>query len=200
MRKSEYDIYTDEQLTELLCQQDTHAFECVYNRYFPIIYNFSRKMLQNDSQAEDATQQIFVNLLEKMGKAQITSVKSYLFQSIRNVIIDLARNRKTKINYIAAFKEIYNKGEYNTENQVIENDLRRQIEKEIDNLPPKMKAIFEMSRKRYLSNKEIAIAEGITEQSVKNALYRAAMKIRSRLSSILFLNLMWAILWIHKSG
>ncbi|GAA3929220.1 sigma-70 family RNA polymerase sigma factor [Chitinophaga oryziterrae] len=199
MRKSEYDFYTDEQLTELLCQEDTHAFESVYKRYFPMIYNFSRKMLQNDSQAEDATQQIFVNLLEKMGKVQITSIKSYLFQSIRNVIIDLARNRKIKINYIAAFKEIYNKGEYSTETQVIENDLVRHIEKEIDNLPPKMRAIFEMSRKQYLSNKEIAEAEGISEQSVKNALYRAAMRIRSRLSSVLFLNLMWAILWINKN-
>jgi len=198
MRKSKNDAYTDEQLTAIWLHQDKNAFELIYNHYFKLIYNFSRKMLQDEQQAEDATQQIFANLYEKKEKLQITSIKSYLFQSIRNIHIDLARSKKTRIDYIAAFKDLYAKGEYSTDNQVIEKDLLRQIEKEIDNLPPRMKAIFIMSRQQYLSNKEIAEAEGLSQQTVKNLLHRAMQKLRRGLSDMFLLNLMWAILWWHK--
>jgi RNA polymerase sigma-70 factor (ECF subfamily) len=134
-----------------------------------------------------------------MGHLQIYSIKDYLYQSIRNVMIDLARKRQTRIDYINAFKDIYSKGIQNTESQVIENDLRKHIENEIDKLPPRMKAVFLLSRKQYRSIQEIAIEEGISPQTVKNLLYRASMKIKSRLFSVFLLNLMWAILWFHKS-
>ncbi|PTS95633.1 hypothetical protein DBR11_20865 [Pedobacter sp. HMWF019] len=198
MRKSKNDAYTDEQLTALWLHQAPNAFELIYRHYFKPIYHFSHKMLADEQQAEDATQQLFANLLEKKDQLEITSIKSYLFKSIRNIHIDLARSKKTRIDYITAFKDIYAKGEYSTDNQVIENDLIRQIEKEIENLPPRMKAIFKMSRQQYLSNKEIAEAQGLSQQTVKNVITTAMEKLRRGLSDMFLLNLMWLILWWHK--
>jgi len=43
--RGRYKLYNDAQLAELLIQRDTHAFEEIYNRYFGVIYSFTRKML-----------------------------------------------------------------------------------------------------------------------------------------------------------
>ena len=154
--RGRYKLYNDAQLAELLIQRDTHAFEEIYNRYFGIIYSFTRKMLRDQDQAEDIVQEIFMNLYEKMDSIYLVSVRSYLYQSARNALIDQARKNKTRTNYQAGLKAYYEQGTCETDDTIIENELRKQIENEINNLPPKMRAIFEMSRKLISSNSYLA--------------------------------------------
>lgn len=197
--KGRYKLYSDAQLAELLFQQDTGAFEEVYNRYFGVIYSFTRKMLHDDDQAEDIVQEIFMKLYEKMGSIVITSLPSYLYQSARYALIDYFRQRKTRTNYMVGLKNYYEQGEWNTDNTIIENELRQQIEKEINNLPPKMRAIFEMSRKHYLNNKEIAQRSGLSEGTVRLQIHHAISKLRSKLSCFVLMQVMVTILWLNRT-
>ncbi|SHM83902.1 RNA polymerase sigma factor [Chitinophaga sp. CF418] len=197
--KGRYQLYNDAQLAELLFQQDTRAFEEVYNRYFGIIYSFTHKMLRDGEQAEDIVQEIFMNLYEKMGSIVINSLQSYLYQSARYALIDYTRQRKTRIDCMAGLKRYYEQGKWETDDTVIENELRRQIEKEINNLPPKMRAIFEMSRKQYLNNKEIAKRSGLSEGTVRLQIHNAITKLRSKLSCFLLLQFMATILWLNRT-
>ena len=197
--KGRYILYNDAQLAALLLQRDTHAFEEVYKRYFGVIYGFTRKMLRDDEQAEDIVQEIFMNLYEKMGNIVINSLHAYLYQSARYALIDYTRQRKTRIDYMAGLKGYYEQGKWETDDAVIENELGRQIEKEIGNLPPKMRAIFEMSRKQYLNNKEIAQRSGLSEGTVRLQIHNALAKLRSKLSCFLLLQLMVAILWLNRT-
>lgn len=196
--RGRYKLYNDAQLAELLIQRDTHAFEEIYNRYFGVIYSFTRKMLGNRDQAEDIVQEVFTNLYEKMDSIYLVSVRSYLYQSVRNALIDHFRKHKTRANYLAGLKAYYEQGSWDTEDTVIENELRKQIEEEISNLPPKMRAIFEMSRKQYLNNKEIAKRSGLSEGTVRLQIHNAINKLRSRLSCFFLLQIMAAILWLNR--
>lgn len=195
---AKYQTYGDEQLATLLLDGDRTAFEEIYKRYFGVIYAFARKMLHDDEQAEDMTQEIFMSLYEKSDVLNISSLKAYLYQSARYSIIDYCRKQKTKFNYLEGLREFYAQGEWSTDEKVIESELQRQIEKEIQALPPKMRALFEMSRKEYLSNKEIAARAGLTEGTVRVQIHHAITKLRSKLTAFVLLQMMTAILWLNR--
>ncbi|WP_276088910.1 RNA polymerase sigma factor [Pedobacter sp. JY14-1] len=196
--KTKYHKYEDDQLAVLLLDGDRLAYEEVYNRYFGIIYAFTRKMLRNDDQAEDMTQEIFLSLYEKLDSLKISSIKSYLYQSARYALIDFSRRSKTRASYMEGLKEFVERGEWSTDEAVIENELRRQIEKEIENLPPKMRAVFEMSRKQYLSTKEISEHTGLSEGTVRLQIHHAITRLRSKLTAFFFLQVMTAVLWLNR--
>ncbi|WP_177230611.1 RNA polymerase sigma factor [Chitinophaga sp. CF118] len=182
-----------------MIQHDTYAFEELYDRHWGVLYSFARKLLKDDDEAKDVIQDIFTKLYERLGTLQIeTSIFSYLYQTVRNSVLDIAKHQKVRIEFIDTFKDFYTRGEFLTDNQVRENELARLIEQEIENLPHKMRAIFEMSRKQYLTHKQIAQASGVSEGTVKKQLHYAINKLRSRLSSLFFLQLMSAILWINR--
>lgn len=198
--KGKYESYSDAKLTELLILEDTHAFEEIYNRYWAVLYSFALNKLKDNDQAKDVIQEAFTKLYEKMGGLYNESVKAYLYKSVQHLIINLYRHSEVRRQYITAYLAFHNQGEYITDYQVRENELKRQIEKEIENLPPKMRAIFEMSRKEYLSHKEIAERSGISEGTVKNTISYAVRKLRSKLTCLFFLQVMYAILWLHRKG
>jgi RNA polymerase sigma-70 factor (ECF subfamily) len=60
------------------------------------------------------------------------------------------------------------------------------IEEEIERLPPRMKEVFNMSRKLHMSYKEIAATLGISEETVKSQVKRALAILRPRLQNIFF--------------
>ncbi len=179
--KSIYRTYSDLELSALL-PTDDQAFAEVYDRYFGVIYLFVRKMLQDEDLAEDMTQEIFLALYENRTSSGIRSLRAYLYQSARYALIDHGRHQKSRVNYRIGLKEYVDKGEWSTEETIIQRDLERQIEKEIQNLPEKMRAVFELSRKHYLSNKDIATTLGLSEGTVRQQIHNAILRLRTRIA------------------
>jgi RNA polymerase sigma-70 factor (ECF subfamily) len=83
-----------------------------------------------------------------------------------------------------------------TEETILLNDLHISLEKEIIHLPLKCRSVFELSRKEYKTNKEIAALLGISEKTVENHLTKAIRRLRLSLNSIMsfVLILSWTIL------
>jgi RNA polymerase sigma-70 factor (family 1) len=197
--KSNYFNYTDAQLAELYNQQDRGAFEAIYDRYWDLLYIHAKKMLHDEDQAQDVVQDLFTNLFNKMGKLELKSAfKSFLYQSTRNQVLDLIRRDKVKFDYISSIQAYYQQGENTTDNLVLEKELSRTIEQEIAKLPPKMRAIFEMSKKAYLSNQEIAEATNTSEENVRKQIRQAVNKLRSRMTCFFCLQIMAGILWLNR--
>lgn len=197
-KKSIYTSYSDSELAEFISKGDHRAFREIYDRYFGVIYSFSRKMLQDDGHAEDITQDIFTVLYERMGVLKIVSLRSYLYQSARYAIIDYGRKNQHRVEYMKGLGDYYERGEWTTDNAVIENELSNLIEEEIANLPVKMRAVFELSRKHYLSNKEIAEQTGLSEGTVRLQIHHAISRLRSRLTMFILLLFMTALVWFNK--
>ncbi|MGV6945128.1 RNA polymerase sigma factor [Sphingobacterium kyonggiense] len=180
-------------------QGDGNAYAELYDRYFAVIYSFNRRMLHDDDQAEDLTQEIFMALYESATQTSISSVRSYLYQSARYALIDHARKQKSRYDYLAGLQDYYQKGVWSTDDTVIERDLQQLIESEIDKLPSKMRAIFELSRKHYLSNKEIADNLNLSEGTVRQQIHNALVRLRSRLTCFLLLQITGLLSWIGHS-
>jgi len=81
-------------------------------------------------------------------------------------------------------------GENSTDSYIREKELAAIIEKEIYNLPSKMREIFLLSRKDNLSNNEIAARLDISEKTVRNQLSTALKTLKTKLGLATFLLLL----------
>jgi RNA polymerase sigma-70 factor (family 1) len=194
-----YSLLTDTELVDKLNQYDKRAFEEVYNRYWLPLFNHARRMLKDDEEAADIVQEIFSSVLEKMGTLTFrTTLPAYLFQAIRYRIINLFHREQVRYKYVQSIKAYFATEEVHADQDFRTKEMAALIEREIAALPPKMREVFELSRKAYLSNKEIADVLQISEATVKKHLVVALRKLRARLTSTLLLSFMASLLWLNR--
>jgi len=177
-----YASLTDAQLIELLKEGDHIAFTEIYNRYWMLMYSHIYKMLRNEEEAKDILQELFSDLWIK--SAQIpaqTILGGYLYIGARRDVLNAIRNRKFRNDYLQSIASFANNISYESLQYLDERDLQRMIEKEIEALPPRMRQVFEMSRKSNLSHKEIAAQLGTSPETVKKQINKSLKILRANL-------------------
>ena len=72
---------------------DRDVFTELYQRYFDRVYTYLRLALKDSHEAEDAAQQVFISVMEALGRYQLGSVpvRGWLFRIVRNYAISHAR-------------------------------------------------------------------------------------------------------------
>jgi RNA polymerase sigma-70 factor (ECF subfamily) len=186
-----YNSLADVELADLLKSDDTGAFTELYSRYKGLLYIYACKVTKDDDIAEDLVQELFINVWDKRKNINFTSsISSYLYTAVRYKFFDLVDKQKVRADYIQAFQLFLDKGEYLTDNYMLEKELSDAIEKEVSNLPSKMREVFLLSRKENLSNKEIAQRLEISEKTVKNQISTALKTLKTKLGLVSFLFLL----------
>lgn len=177
-----YSIYSDHELAALFQKGDAIAYKEIYDRYWQLLFRFSRKLMQDSVIAEDIVQDVFATFWVKRELLDVDSpLASYLYKLSRNKVLDILRHSKVESRYIEKLQHVVQNGSQLPDQLYVERELYDQIEKEIKNLPEKMRIIFEMSRKDFKSNKEIADELGISQQTVKNQVSNAIRTLKGKL-------------------
>jgi RNA polymerase sigma-70 factor (ECF subfamily) len=169
------------------------------NAYHFLVETYHHKLcvyafgLTNDSElSEDIVQNVFVSIWSKRVKLKDDfSIKNYLYKSVYNEFIDQYRKKKSVIalekKYIDALSTI---AEEDDDDHNLLN-LLNIVKKEIENLPPKCKETFLLSKQDGLTNDEIAEYLNVSIKSVEAHITKAfsalRKKIGNRADSILFL-------------
>lgn len=183
-----YSTYTDQELTTLLKEGDSHAFTAIYERYHSLLYIYAHKKLHNKEESQDIIQDVLIALWNKRLEYSFdVSLKSYLFTAVRNKALDLFSHKKVEARYMASLQSYMDIASESSDFLIREKDLSSLIEREIQALPPKMREIFEMSRKDKLSHKEIAKALNISEHTVATQMKRALKVLRLRLGLVVWI-------------
>jgi RNA polymerase sigma-70 factor (family 1) len=178
-----YSKFSDWQLVEHLKSGEQTAFSEIYNRYWAMLYTTCYKMLRDESEAQDIVQDLFVTLWAKRNALDLkTSLSGYLYITARHKVLNAIRKRKNSDKIIDALGGYIQTQDASVLEQITEKELATAIEKEIQNLPEKMKQVFEYSRKDYLSNREIADKMGISDKTVKKQIGNAIKVLRLKLS------------------
>lgn len=147
--------------------------------------------LTNDyDQAEDIVQNVFVRIWRRRDQLKATySLKSFLYKSVYNEFIDQYRKRKK---VLALEKKHIDALSYTVEYE--DDDMERLIalvKSEIQNLPPKCRETFLLSKVEGLSNMEIADYLNVSIKSVEAHMTKAFSLLRSKIGEktegILFL-------------
>ncbi|WP_293309768.1 RNA polymerase sigma factor [Pedobacter sp. UBA5917] len=183
-----YNLQTDDELFLLLKKGNHRAYEVLYERYWAILFRYARKIMQNDEEARDVVQDVFVMLWSKAAALEIQiSLSSFLYASTRNSILKLFQRGKVKDKYLNSLAEFLEQENNTTDHLVRNRELARRIEHEVASLPPKMRAVFELSRKSYLSHREIATRMEISDKTVKKQMANAIKILRLKLGTFFFL-------------
>jgi RNA polymerase sigma-70 factor (family 1) len=186
----DYSTYSDEQLLAFVKKHDVAAFTEIYNRFRGLLYIYARKITNDGVNAEDIVQDIFIKLWDNRASLVLkSSLSSYLYTAVRYKFFDLVAHQKVRSDYAALFQRYLDVSENPVEEYINEKELTLLIEREVANLPDKMRQIFELSRNNGLSHKEIALQLGIAEKTVKNQVNNALKTLRTKLGAAAFLML-----------
>ncbi|SMD02908.1 RNA polymerase sigma factor [Pedobacter nyackensis] len=183
-----YSTFSDSELISMLRLSNRAAYTEIYKRYTAVLYSHAYSKLQDREEARDAIQELFTTLWLKRENISIeTNLSGYLYCAVRNRVLNTISHKRVASNYFVSIQEDFNRFESITDHRVRENELAFLIEKEIASLPPKMREVFELSRKSNLSRKEIATQLNLSEKTVKNQINNALKVLKLKFDSILTL-------------
>lgn len=189
---ADYTSCSDAELTNMICAGDRMAYAEVYQRYvFPLL-NHAYNKTRDREEARDIVQEVFAILWAKRELLQITNLAGYLFKSTRNIFLNQVAHRAVQDKYLLSMEQFATSAEV-SDHLARERQLMAIIEREIAALPPKMREVFELSRKEHLSHKEIAEKLGISEQTVSKQVTNALRILRPKLGA-----LAWALLMYYS--
>ena len=141
-------------------------------------------MLKNTALAEEIVQDVFLNIwLHRDRLNPDLSFKSYVFTITRNLTFNLiskvANSDKLKEEVFYTSQKSYSP----IEDTIAEADYEAIRTQAIEQLPPKRRMIFEMSRNREMSYEEISKELNISVSTVKGQMSKALAEIRNFLET-----------------
>jgi RNA polymerase sigma-70 factor (ECF subfamily) len=176
-----YSELSDLELVTLLKEDDKAAFTEIYRRHWHLLYLHTRKLLADKDEAKDLVQEVFFTFWTKAKELDVrTNVKGYLYMTARNKVLNAIRSKKGNT-FIELIAEEITAMDHTTVLEIDERELAALIQAEIDQLPPKMKLVFELSRKEFLTHKEIAERLDMNEEAVKKQISRSIKTLRLKL-------------------
>ena len=134
-----------------------------------------------DRDAEDIVMDVMLGLFEKANVARpIEDLSAYVFQSLRNRIIDLFRTRKTKV----TLSDVLQDSRYDTAGEVEKKELREQIYNSINNLNDEQRAVVIATEFEGISFRDLSERWGIPVGTLLARKSRALKKIKNEMMDL----------------
>jgi RNA polymerase sigma-70 factor (ECF subfamily) len=185
---SGYKSHSDHELLKLLKADDHGAFTEIYVRYSAVVYRNAYKLLSDRAEGMDIVQEVFTSLWNKRADVLITTnLSGYLYVAARNSIFKTFAHQEVTSKYLHFLKPTVRESTSISDHLVREKQLQEIIEEEINELPSKMREVLNLSRKSYLTHKEIAVVLHISESTVKKQVNNALKILRVKLGTYLSL-------------
>lgn len=174
---------------------DFQAFQLIVAQLQPRVYRLVYRILQQREDAEDATQQTFLAMVEHIGEFREESQISTWVQRIAtNFALKLLRKRRTDKS--VALTDLGADESYSsiphpefiapwslTPDEILSRvEVRSQIEQALLELDDKYRLVFVLRDIEEFSVRQTAEFLGITEGTVKVRLLRARLALRERLT------------------
>ena len=169
---------TDTQLILGAQQGDTSAFEELVYRYDRQVLNIAKSFRNNDEDAKDIYQEVFLRVYRGIKDFQFKSeFSTWLFRITSNVCISY-QARKKEMDSIdreigAGEDDGYTLGDsiasdYSTDSMLLDSEMRENVNKALAMLPPQQKLVFTLKYYEDYKIKEIAEMMQCSEGSVKD--------------------------------
>ena len=174
---------SDYALAQSAANGDMIAFEELYQRHHRRVYSICLRMLQNASEAEDLTQDVFIQLYRKIGSFRGDSAfTTWLHRLTVNQVLMHFRKRTVKFEKTTEEGEtpvqIVN-GTSNPNKMPIVDKIA--LENAIQQLPEGYKNVFVLHDVEGYEHEEVAKILGCSVGTSKSQLHKARLKLRKLL-------------------
>jgi RNA polymerase sigma factor (sigma-70 family) len=164
---------------------DKRAYEVLYRRYAPLMYNYGFKFTQSADLTRDAVQEVFTELLWKSSRLGLPfSVKHYLYKALRHEIFRQVR-AASRLAPETEIQEACFDAEFTVEQSMIQEELTTNRQEAllgaVNSLPRRQKEVIFLRYYDGLTYDEIADIMGIEQSSVYKITYKALESLWTRL-------------------
>ncbi|RTE54078.1 RNA polymerase sigma-70 factor [Arenibacter aquaticus] len=184
--------YTNQKkLLKHLKKGKTPAYTYLVDLYYEQLCNYAQNLARDDYQSEDIVQNVIVRIWQQRDKLNSNiNIKNYLYRSVYNEFIDQYR----RSNAITALEKKYIEGlDIVLEDEDFNNSERimAMVMKTVENLPPKCRETFLLSKKEGLTYIEIAEYQNVSVNTVEKQIGKAIRIVREtlkdKIKTVLFL-------------
>lgn len=167
--------------------------EDVFREYAPRVYNLARRMLGNDADAEDVTQEVLVQVIRKLNTFRgDANIATWLHRVTVNAALAHRRKRARREEHEVhdPLQHYLEDGHHShsrpwsapPEEQVLSHETTKLIEKAISDLPELYRDVYVLSDVEGVPNQEIGDMLGLSLPAVKSRLHRGRLLMRNALA------------------
>ncbi|MGY3090511.1 RNA polymerase sigma-70 factor (family 1) [Hymenobacter sp. UYAg731] len=159
-----------------LTQGDERAFDALFRHYSALVYRFAYGYLKSRTDAEEIVQECFLKIWEKREQLRDdVPLKAYLFTTAHHAILNQLRRQQQRTRF-----QTYSAGlaPGQVGNEVEFTELESLYQAALEQLPPKRREIFILSRQQGLSYPEIAQQLNLSVKTVEAQMTQALKFLR----------------------
>jgi len=179
-----HDLQSDEELIQSLKAGQSSALGILYDRYASLVYRLALRILTNPQEAEDLTQEIFLNLWRSGSyNPSRGSLSSFLTTLTRSRAIDKIRSRGSNLKFIQRWSQmmVNETSSLTPFESAALSQRSHQVRHALTQLPEKQRQVLEMAYYEGLSQSEIAAQLGIPLGTIKTWSRQGLLNLRKNL-------------------
>ena len=158
------------------------AFETLYKSHYTSLRSTAHHIISDRDASHDIIQEVFLKLWDKRDELHnILNKKAYLVKSVINASLRYLETKKP----FTSTENLRVETSGGSDTLLAQKELEAKINKALNNLPPRCKTIFTLSRFENMKYKEISEHLGISINTVENQMGIALQKLRFELSTYL---------------
>ena len=185
---SEWSETCDQQLIMLTVGGKVEAFNLLVERYHSTVFNLAYRMLGNTSDAQDATQETFLEGFKSINGFKFQSTfKTWLYRVAINTCQQYIRKSDSRQRVLSSYTEDAkniqktDSGPIQPDQHLLKNEREQIIQSAICGLPPKQRIVVILFYMQHLKYREIADVLGCSEGTVASRLNAAIGNLRTLL-------------------
>jgi len=184
-------------LLKLLKKGDMHAFDAIYDRYCKRMYGFVIRYIKQEEDAEEIVQEVFLKIWESRKKIDTySSFDSFIFTIAYNITISLLRKRVNEKKYL---EHLHLRQQITDAEEIINEihfkQIKEQLKSSLNQLTPRQREIFLLSREEGFTHEEIAKRLNISPNTVKNHLVTTLSFLRSKIGKSMITGILFVYLF-----
>lgn len=179
--------HADDALLERLRAGDTVAFDEMVLAYYEALLRLAVNYLGSRESGEEVVQDVLLNVWRQRAELVAPAgLRMYLFAATRNRAFSRLRHRRVEERlhdqaHIDASTLPFTPRRVETDEHVRTAELEAAIRAAIDQLPPRCREAFVLSRQHHLTHDEIAGVMGTSIKTVQEQIGRALKSLRRAL-------------------
>jgi RNA polymerase sigma-70 factor, ECF subfamily len=184
---------SEAELVERIARRDEAAFEALMRRYNGQLFRVARAILKDDAEAEDALQEAYLDAYRHMGEFRGGArLATWLTRIVVNhALMRLRRRKGARVVALDEWQdsrpsgreaEIADETSESPAGATLRTEIRRLIERQIDELPLDFRTVFVMRDVDDMTVEETAAALDIPAATVRSRLFRARARLRESLA------------------